>query len=305
MFRLTMMVAVLTAPAMGVCTAEGATVLLHDSFDGPDDITNLTDPPHDIHLNSNLTARQAGSSLAAVAYRLDVGGGTSYTNPHISSNALVLEAGITGGGSSRSQIIAPDHDFNDSAIVSSGGFVIELAVNPTGGNTGAQWFAVTLGHTSSSVATATRDSTDALDPAADFGLLFRGNGSLNVLRKGTSWSAGSYASGHAPSDFFDIRIEVETDSFASGASATVSAYVNDTQLDVGTSPGDEFTFSWDADESNYISLESRVFPSVLDELTISTIPEPSTLVLLGMAALGLLVYAWRRLGARILRPYSN
>ncbi len=299
MFRLTVIVAALTTPVMGVYTAAGATVLLHDSFDGPDDAENLTGLPHDVNLNSDLHGRQAGSALGTLAYRLDVGGGSNppYTNPYISGNALVLKAGSLSAGVNRSQIIAADHDLVDPAITDDGGFVVEFTVNPTGGNTSSDWFGVSLGHTSDSVANAYAYYTEVNDPEVDFGILFRGNGGYSTFGDGTfHGETGSFASGHGPDEFFDVRIEVETDSFASGESATVRALVNGQQLDISTAVGDELTFLWDQDQSNYISLESRVMPSAIDDLTISTIPEPSALALLCSAIIGLVAYVRRKRG---------
>ncbi|HUT11803.1 MAG TPA: PEP-CTERM sorting domain-containing protein [Thermoguttaceae bacterium] len=298
MSRLTAFVAVLAVSLTLTDGAQGGgTVLLHDSFNGPDDTTDLTgNTPHDIHLNSDLSSRQAGSSLGTITYRLDVGGGNDppYRNPYLSNNALVMKGGSLYRSLNRSQIISPRHDFVDSAIVDDGGFVIELIVNPTGGNTSSDWFAVSLGHTSSSAGLADSYEQDVTDPEVDFGILFRGSGVFNTFRKGTGDPGGTYASGHAASDFFDIRIEVETQSFALGEIATVRTFVNDRPLDISTLPGDELTLLWDGDGTNYISLESRVLPSVLDDFKVSTIPEPSTFILLAMGAVGLLFYARRR-----------
>ncbi|NQU24777.1 MAG: PEP-CTERM sorting domain-containing protein [Candidatus Nealsonbacteria bacterium] len=302
-------------PLMGpaeLCAATvRGTVLLRDSFDGPDDTTDLTGQPHDVHLNSDLSARQAGSLLGAVPYRLDVGGGNSpqYRNPYLSSNRLVMKGGSLNHSLNRSQIIAPNHDFVDPAITTARGFVIEFTVNPTSGNTSTDWFAVSLGHTQSSVANAASYHPEVTDPVADFGILFRGNGGFSTFGDGTfNGGGGSYASGHGAADFFDIRVEVETASFAPGETVTLRTFVNNQQLDMGPDPGNELTFLWDGDGSNYISLESRREPSLFDNLAISTIPEPSTFILLTVGAVGLLARSYRQRRKRfrramIIRPF--
>jgi len=267
-----------TSPYTQTSPTGSGLVLLHDSFDGMNDVANLTGQPHNVHVNSDLTARQGGSSLGTVPYLVDVGGGSNppYRNPHISANALVMQ-----GGDKRSQIIAPLHNFVDAAITDTGGFAIDFTANPTGSNTSMHWLAVSFGHTYADAVDAPDGVTVLNEPDADFGILFRGDGRFSTFGDGTfGGHAGTYASGHGPDDFFDFHIAVETDSFDAGQPATVRVFVNNQELDVGPALGDELFFMWDADESNYISLESRILPSVVGDFTVSTIPEPSTLVLL-------------------------
>ncbi len=244
-------------------------------------------------LNADLASRQSGL-LATTTYST---GGTGAVT--VASNRLLFDNTATG-----SLTISPDVDFAAgpaaAAIEAHGGFTIDFDVNPVANasDTGmdANWFAVSLGHT------AVTRTQGGGQPAVtlgnvDAGILFRDNGGFNLFEGGASVFTGTFDVTPSGGEFYNVQLVVETDAAASG-NGLLSAFVNGVQLDLGGA-GLKYAFTWDGEGTNYLALESRTNDAVFDNLYVSAfVPEPSSYALLGIAFLGLLCAARRKMRRR-------
>jgi hypothetical protein len=86
-----------------------------------------------------------------------------------------------------------------------------------------------------------------------------------------------------------VELTVATTSFALGTSATASATVAGNTLDLNwAAAGTSVDFTWDDEVLNYIAWESYQDVSSIDNVAISTIPEPATMGLMGIVFAGIL-----------------
>jgi hypothetical protein len=157
-------------------------------------------------------------------------------------------------------------------ILADGGFRVEFDWTPPS-NTAPEFIALTVGNT-------TFDSGfQVANAGTDYGLLLRHNGNVQVFDSGTviqtpTFSVPTVTTHHASIDFF-------LTSFADGATVTAKPSIDGVQL------GSPVNFTW-AGNSGVINLEleNNSTPTLtLDNLSISTVPEPTSLALLGCVGL--------------------
>lgn len=245
-------------------------------------------------LNADLASRQSGL-LATTPYST---GGTGTLA--VASNRLSFDNPAAG-----SLAISPNVDFAAgpaaAAIEAYGGFTIDFDVNPVANasDTGEDnnWFAVSLGHTAASRTAITGGSTIVTGASVDLGILFRDNGTFALWDHGANQGGGTFDFSPSGGEFYNVQLVVETDAAASG-NGLLSAFVNGVQLDLGGA-GLNYAFTWDGEGTNYFALESRTNDAVFDNLYVSAfVPEPSSYALLGIAFLGLLCAARRKMRRR-------
>ena len=126
--------------------------------------------------------------------------------------------------------------------------------------------------------------------ATPFGMLLKGNGGYQ------SFSDGTQGNGSQPaltlnygSTANQVVLTFLTTSFASGSSATVSATVNGTAINLGA----DANITWGAGGQNYIQFEDYQNDGYgMNNLVISTVPEPGTMTLAALGGASLLF--WRR-----------
>ena len=265
-----------------------AELLLSDNFNGADGAG----------INDGLGARQGGP-LATVSYLSsdDLSNGVPIT---IQGNMIEF------GG--RLDQFAPDHDFVDASITSSGGFVVEFDINPIvgapGGGQDLYGAGIAMGRTAAQAADGNAIGWgDTSDTSCDWSIQLRDNGTFTSAGQG-SWNLPSGTFDPDPTDEnYHVKIQVDTNSFAAGQAYSVSVWVDGVQVNVGVAGAPVYSSTWDADGTNYMGFEVGVdggssMKSTVDNLSVSTlsaaIPEPSTMALLATGLIGLLAYAWRK-----------
>ena len=290
--------------------ANAQTVLFSDNF-------NRTD-------NRNVQAEQVGIVNNTGGSLLAGAPGTVYSQPHLDPNNAYPTYGTqdgnagNGGGAaiSSGQLELSigagtanayvNHNFTDGSILSSGGFTVSLDVTGYGNNTFGYGGAFAIGMTAAEAASAgdaygdsdpsmTRAWNDGGSPnstignnisqigsqpvVSDFWLAIRGNktlvwgGNAGVIYGVTGLAAktGTISASFDVSDF--------------NAGSTVNAHIFLDGIEVGTN-----SFNWSDSDANYIGLDSRDGSGVyMDNFTISTVPEPTSVALLLVGATGLFI----------------
>ena len=165
------------------------------------------------------------------------------------------------------------------AILSAGGFVVSFDYSPAG-NTSTNWISFQVGTVNADSGNLTND---------DYGILFRQNGNTERFDNGVNLGAGGAFVATAGGVLRHVEITYRFTSFADGANVNAVTTVNGVQV-----ASDNFT--WDSNAGQMrMELGSNDGGNRVDNLTISTVPEPSLTLLLGVASLGL---AARRRSAR-------
>jgi hypothetical protein len=244
--------------------AANATLLIQDTFN-----TSNTG------LNDDLGDRQTGS-LATTTWGTN-GLGTAT----ISGNAFAIN-GVNGSGATA--LVSLDHSFTDAAITSGGGFSVSFAMKQ---HTTGPVVSFGLGLSDENRKQNNENYTYAHDQAStDWGFaLYTDSAITGVYVDGSS--VKSFAR-PTPGTFFNVRVDVTTADFNSDTTAIVDFYINDSLID-----GDR-SVTWDADGTNYLALSAMrgYNPDlVIDNFSVSAVPEPATggMLLLGATAfLGLL-----------------
>jgi hypothetical protein len=245
-----------------------AVLLFADNFNAPD-TTNL-----DL---SSQAGRRSGTNTA-IQVR------SSMIQHGIASNQLNFLNGNTGrirfhnDLDNNTATAETWHDWaagEGAAILAAGGLRIEfdwIAGNTTSGN----WVAFNVGHNGDVGEPAFRVN----EGSNDLGILFRFNGDTEIFDNGINLGAGGSAT-----PILGLRhmmIDYRFNSFADGTPVTINAYESGTNVYNGA-----FTFSGNGGQF-YMELET-LENTLIDNLAISTVPEPSGAVLGMLCGLGVIL----------------
>jgi hypothetical protein len=246
-----------------------ATVLFSDSFDRAD----MTD----------IDASSVGMSgtLSPMVYQEAFEGSGQATSIQVIGSNLNI---ARGAGMSSLYL---DHNFTDASILSAGGFSMAMdVVSITSADDQANRFGgFGVGMTAAEAAAA----ADSFDSAAPFrGVVGWGDKGIsdffvdlaldNNLRL---WNNGHIVNTiNVGAAAGTIAVDFLFADFNAGTQVTAVVYFNGVQQDTQT-------FTWDHTNSNYIGISGRTAGDgvFLDNLGIATVPEPATLILLGLGGL--------------------
>ena len=261
-------------------TASAQSILLSDTFNTGGASGSVDS------FNGSAASRQTGSSLAGTGY-FSKG---AYQN--INDNQVVFQpAGWPSPVNGFGRLVI-DHNFTDAAITTSGGFTISYNYFvPASASGSDNWLAIMVGQTSGTV--NTDSSAQVVDSGSDFGMLLRGNGGYDSFNGGGGDNSGTTALNYGTTAK-QVVLTILTTSFASGNSATISATVNGSAIDLnGAAVGNDRVITWDAGGANYIQFEDYNNDGYgMNNLVISTVPEPGTMALAALGGASLLF--WRR-----------
>ncbi len=164
-----------------------------------------------------------------------------------------------------------------TAITSTGGFTVNFDWTPDN-NTATQWIAWVVG-------TENGDTGGVIVNSApiDYGILFRKNGGTQRFDNGLGLGdGGNFATTAGGATSYAVNINYSFADFNDGTSVTAVSTVDGTEVA-------NDTFVWDSNAgSMYMEIATNTGGMRIDNLTISTIPEPSSLILSSIALLGLL-----------------
>ncbi len=239
-------------------------------------------------VNDDLALRQAGSLIGATPYQND-NFLTLGTNSIFFNSTLLLNNGV--GGSSQATIL---HDFTDPLILLEEGFTVSFIFDPdtTSASSSSNYFAIALGQRGSTAGTGFPEA----DSSTDFGVRLAGNGTFFVTRGGSA--SGVFDASPATNKVYQFDLAVSTTSFAAGNTADISLLIDNTPVDInGAAAGTDLTITWDSEGENYISLISGGSSSLLDNLSVELIPEPSSSGLFVIGMIGVIALR-RRLTSR-------
>lgn len=261
--------ALATAALMLVTTspASAGWILLQDSFNTAGTV------------NDDLATRQAGSLIGVTPYQND-NFLTLGTNDIFFGSTLLLNNG--SGGSSQATIM---HDFTDPLIVLEQGYTVSFIFDPdiSSASTSSNYFAIALGQRGSTAGTGFPET----DSSTDFGIRLAGNGTFIVTRGGSA--LGVFDASPAMNKVYQFDLAVATSSFAAGNTADISLLIDNAPVDInGAAAGTDLTITWDSDGENYMSLISGGSGSLLDNLSVELIPEPSSSGMLIFGMIGML-----------------
>src|ERR1044071_1320811 len=210
--------------AQGACVINSVLVTVGSGVGVPEvlfqDNFNVSALSSDVNFENNL-GRQSGSAVGTLSYseRADTGSGGLFDDftqlsPVEWPGKLVLN--ITGF-----VWVAPNYNFTDGSE-----FTVEFQLNPGANNPGHDsdnWAAVVLGAS---------NKGSFVNASDGLGVLFRNNGLIQVF----DGNAAVYASDPTnalPAGELNVRFEAKTANFKGISPATVSMFVNGTQVQIG------------------------------------------------------------------------
>jgi hypothetical protein len=252
-----------------VSVQAGAAVLFSDSYDRAND-TNIS-----------ASSVGQGGTLSPMPYVESWEGSGTATSIQISSNKLEVANGV---GMSNLYL---NHNFTDAEISTAGGFSVSLDVLSivTSDDLANRFGGFGLGMTLDEAANA-KDINDSPTTMRARGILagattvgicdfFVDTALDNKLRV---WSNGvNLATVDVASYVGTIKVDFTVPDFNIGTLVSAAVYFNGNLMTTQT-------FDWDNAEANYVGLSGRApgAGAFLDNLSITTIPEPATLVLLAL-----------------------
>ncbi len=234
-----------------------AALLFMDNFDAPDSAS---------FDDASLTGRLSGSESGNTTLR------SWGFQQSISNNQLLMPQGGNGvrfgGGTTRYDWASGT---SGSQILAGGGFVVAFDWIPQD-NTDNEWVSYQVG-------TINNDNGNLTDD--DYGILFRNNGGTERFDNNVNLGAGSSFTATAGGLARRVELTYTFSSFADGSLVSVTSTVNGFQV-----AGDSFT--WDSNFGEMrMEMGNGVNNTRIDNFSVSTIPEPSSALLLLGSALGL------------------
>lgn len=256
-------------------SSASATIIFADNFDAPN--TSVLD-------TSDQTGRISGLLGTSVGLR------SQGSQHHISGNKLLMRK--TGGGEKRVRFHDPqstDDDWIDFAsgaagtdILANGGFRVEFDWTPVTTASG-NWLSVDMGIAAKS---AGEPSFRVNNGDTDFGFLMSENGDVQYFDNGVVTDIpGAYSPTAGESH---VVVDYAFASFADGSNATASASID------GVSIFSNAAFQWDGN-LGVLNMELGEFShgTLIDNLVISTVPEPSSILLIVLGST-LLFCRWKK-----------
>ncbi|MFM2197003.1 MAG: hypothetical protein RLZZ505_435 [Verrucomicrobiota bacterium] len=254
-----------SAIALAAHNASAASIVLWaDNF-------NVADTPN--FDGASTAGRLSGTEAANTAL-------ASYGQQQgISSNQLLLlpngNAGVRFGGQTTRYDWAAGS--SGTQIIAGGGFTVAFDWTPAN-NTVIDWVSFQVGTINNDSGNLTND---------DYGILFRNNGGTERFDNSANLGAGGSFVANPGGISRSVVISYSFTSFADGSSVNVVSTVDGTEV-----ANDNFT--WDGNGGQmHMEMGNLASGTLIDNLVISTVPEPSGLVLLG-SSLGVLILLRKR-----------
>lgn len=251
--------------------------------------------------NNNLSADSTGVSgtLGAVGYLESWEGSPANLNTwQVNNNTLFKgQTGFSGGG-------AVNHNFNDSAILAAGGFSVSLDVVSYGTATvdlPDRWGGFGVGLTLAEINAFGDENT--VNTGARGGIA-----NDPVTSQVGTYGVDAWMHPGVADFFVDVSKENKVQVFVGGmlvnqfavtpaGSKTLTANFSLSDFNAGSQvdytvlfEGNAVTsgtFNWSNTDENYVSLSARDSVVTLDNLSISTVPEPSTAAFMLVGAVAL------------------
>lgn len=260
------------------CAKARAELLFSDSYN-----TSVAS----MDVNFEIDARTGGiyGGAGSIGYNTYAEYGSVLTVGVSESSRTVLEM-------NNRQFVWLDHNFNGSD--SAGGVNVAFTAKSTNPNDDANWYIV-------GIAGPDGDSLYLNDRPLSNGLciIFRGNGEGVMRENNVNKETFTWISGGNDQAYHDFLIEVtgigDNNPFDGNGAFRVKVY-----RDGGTTPLINYV-STITGTNNYIGLEHPlvipdgiVYPGYRDSLSITRIPEPSTLLMLAAGLIGLMAYTWMK-----------
>lgn len=244
----------LAALAMGATASHAATVLYSENFNGEGtggaDYNDGTTP--EINVGSIGTLQATGISQG--------GNGTNdawlVNTPGTGSRGLRFGGGENWAAGS-----------NAATILAAGGFSVSFDYNVTVGE--FSWASVRVG--------SGGENSDVNAGDVTFGALARANGQMQTFENGAGDSFGTATAGAPRTAQFIYAFN----SWAAGTTVTFTGIIDGNTIATDT-------FTWDATNDMKIVFSADASGTTIDNIVVSTIPEPSAALLGGLGMLAML-----------------
>lgn len=161
---------------------------------------------------------------------------------------------------------------NAALILADGGFSVSYDYDQAGLGNADDWFLIRVGNGGENSGVGNADT--------DFGLLTRGDGRMQSFDNGGFSSAQDFgtATAVAPHNF---TLNYAFNSWAAGSTVTFTGFTDGVQIATDS-------FTWGGTNDVKIFFGGSVQGSLIDNIQINTIPEPSALLLSALGAVALL-----------------